>query len=176
MNNNRRKYTIALVTIMMLMLFASCKSVKNDAPMAQTSSVETNPTSVLLSQFSKAMPKAVVYRTNGNYNNYVMVTVNRPTNSLISYPDPHDISATSAPLELGDGWLLDRRGGVSRFSVFLNYTYPEYADLDKAPSHEEIMDHIIPNASVTEIMTLPISAADAINNPQLVKKYLDMDK
>ena len=43
------------------------------------------------------MPKAHIYKTNGNYNDNVPVTMNADGSQLISYPAPSDISSASAP-------------------------------------------------------------------------------
>lgn len=83
-----------------------------------------------------------------------------------------DVSASSVPVSLGDGWLLDRRGGISRNSAFLSYTYDEYSKLSSAPSPSALMQRIIPGACVQEVVLTPVLVADAIADPELVKKYI----
>ena len=37
-------------------------------------------------------PKAVIYKTNGDYNDNVPVNLNADRTSFVSYPDPSDVS------------------------------------------------------------------------------------
>lgn len=120
----------------------------------------------------RAMIKAVIYKTNGDWNNYVTANFDTQTDSFISYPAPTDVNADNAPIPLIDGWLLDRRGGTGLNTVFLNWTYSEYHKLSEAPSIEQLRNAIIPNARVTEVITLPMSTFDAQRDPEKVKRYI----
>lgn len=108
------------------------------------------------------LPRAVVYRTNGDYDDCVPVTLDATRTSVVSYPAPTDVTEASVPLVMADGWLLDRRGGISMNSAFLDWTYAQYAAMPHAPSIAEIMAHIIPEARVTAIRTLPLTATEAL--------------
>lgn len=49
-------------------------------------------------------PKAVVYKTNSDYNDNVPVNLNAERNSFVSYPDPRDVSPErSTPVKLDKG-------------------------------------------------------------------------
>ena len=107
------------------------------------------------------VPMAVIYRTNGDWNNHVAINLNAEGTAPLSFPAPTDVSVDSAPLPVGGGWLLDRRGGTGLNTVFLTWTYAEYAALKEAPTVAELMAHIIPGARVTDIRQLDIPAAQA---------------
>ena len=108
----------------------------------------------------QAIPNARIYRTSCDVDSYVPVTVNPVDGKLVSYPSPGDITGASMPVVLRDGWLLDRRG-ISPDTRFIRYTYSEYHDLSQAPSPEELLKAIIPDAVVTEIVSLPYKIGEA---------------
>ena len=97
-----------------------------------------------------ASPKAIVYRTSGNYINNVPVILDETKTTLVSYPDPVDVRNNPKPTELIKGYLLDNRGiGVN--VAFTSYTYEEYAAMESVPSQEEIMAHIIDKDPLVEM-------------------------
>lgn len=101
-----------------------------------------------------ALPQAHIYRTNIDVDANVPVSINPADGTLVSYPAPGDINGATMPVVLSDGWLLDRRG-VSANTRFLTYTYSQYAALLEAPSPAALLEAIIPDARVTEIVSLP---------------------
>lgn len=132
----------------------------------QATAIGTNPVA--------AMPKAVIYKTNGDYANYVPITLNPARTAILSYPGPKDVSADlSTPLPLANGWMLDRRGGISANTAFLKYTFAQYSGLKSAPTPEELFDKIIPDARVTEVKVLPMSLSQALKNPQSLIPYTE---
>lgn len=140
--------------------FASCRTAS--AP-SRTDTLPQEP--------AAALPPTVVYLTDGDYADNVPVTLNEARTAIVSYPDPRDISATSHPIRLAGGWLLDRRG-VTPASAFLDYTYKEYAALPSCPDPVELMRHIIPGSHVTEIRQLPIRMWQAVENPVEASKLV----
>ncbi len=118
------------------------------------------------------MPRAVVYKTNGDYADRVFVNL-APDGTLLSYPAPSDVTASSSGLSVGSGWLLDRRGGIGENSRFLKWTYSEYATLGGVPTKAEILAAIIPDARVTAVRVLPVPASEAIADPHLVRALLE---
>ena len=106
-----------------------------------------------------ALPQAQIYRTSTDVDALVPVTVNPVDGSLISYPAPSDITGASMPVVLHDGWLLDRRG-ISPDTRFTSYTYSRYHDLLTAPTPEELKASIVPDARVTEIVSLPYKVGE----------------
>lgn len=155
-----------LILIIMISALTGCRS-------AKSTSADAQPAEVVQTSGAQSalMPKAVAYRTNGDYASRVMINLN-PDGDILSYPAPGDVSAASAPVDLGDGWWLDRRGGVSLNSVFLTYTYPQYAALPATPSLQELRESIIPGAHVTEILKLPCNAGQAQREIDNIKQYI----
>ncbi|WP_302984414.1 hypothetical protein [uncultured Muribaculum sp.] len=101
-----------------------------------------------------AYPKAVIYKTNGNFSNNVPITLSADSKKLISFPAPSDITEQTAPIKLSQGYWLDRRG-ISPNTAFTKFTYRQYAQLKSTPSASELKKAIIPGAIVTEIVQLP---------------------
>ena len=120
------------------------------------------------------IPRAVIYKTNGNYADCVPVTLNADGRSLQSFPGPGDVSPDSRPLPLADGWLLDRRGGIGPNTAFLTYTYAQYAALPAVPSMAELMARINKSARVTEAvrLTIPATPADTAACNRLIRDGL----
>ena len=116
------------------------------------------------------LPNATIFKMNGDYANNVAVTVNAD-GVLIYFPAPTDLTANSAPYDLGNGWYLNRQG-IGANSVFTKYTFDEYRSLTTAPSPAEIKAAIIPGSRVTVFQELPIKASEAISNPDLCLPYL----
>ena len=118
------------------------------------------------------LPRAVVYRMSGDYAANVPITLDASGTKIVSYPAPGDLGAAAAPVDLGNGYWLDRRG-VSKNSVFTRYTYSDYRKLQHAPSVDELLKAVIPGARVTELVRLPISASEAAADPALCKPYIE---
>lgn len=162
-----KKLFLMIPTIMLL----GCA--KKNAPVAETPSAEPVPVHVVQPMSSRpvsAVLKASAFKMTGDYSNNVAVTLN-PDGSLAYYPAPTDITPNSRPVELGDGWWLNRQG-LSPNSVFTRYTFEEYAKLSSVPSQEEIKKAIIPGARVEEMKVLPFPAAEAMKHLPEIKKML----
>lgn len=118
-----------------------------------------------------AMPKALIYKMNGDYAQFVPVNLDSSGDRLLSYPGPSDLSQNSEPLPIANGWYLDRRGGVGMNTAFLKYTYAQYMALPSAPSPAELMSDILPDARVTEVKALPITLSQALSDTEALKQY-----
>lgn len=99
------------------------------------------------------LPKARIYKTNGNFAQLVPITLNSERTAVVSYPAPSDLR-NSEPVALADGWLLDRRG-ISYQTAFLRTTYAEYMALPSAPSRGQLLGLVNPSARVTQIVEMP---------------------
>lgn len=119
---------------------------------------------------SKIVPNATIFRMSGDYSSNVAVTLNSD-GFLIYFPAPSDITADSEPIELTDGWWLNRQG-LGPNSVFTKYTFAEYAALPETPSPSQLKLEIIPGARVTEFKELQIKLMDAENNIEEVIDYI----
>lgn len=119
-----------------------------------------------------AVPQAIIYSTNGDWYDKVPVTLNEDRTQLISFPAPSDITPEQAPVSVGEGLWLDRRG-ITENTAFTNWTYEEYAALERVPSPDEIMNNLIPDAKITEIIKLPITAYSANEDPMIVREMVN---
>lgn len=131
-------------------LMAACSSQK---PQAQAPASAPQSSAALI-------PDAVIYRMNGDWNQYVPVSVNSTRTALTSFPAPSDITPDQIPIRLDDGWWLDRRG-IGPNSAFTSYTYAQYAALPQAPRPAELLNSIMPGSGVTEIVVLPLKLQQA---------------
>lgn len=119
-----------------------------------------------------ALPRAVIYKTNINVNDHVTITLTPNRNDIVTYPAPSDVGNFSTPIVLKDGWLLDRRGGIGPNTVFLTYTYSEYAALNEAPSRADLMRAIIPEARVIDVYRLDLTLNRALSDTTLVNNII----
>ena len=108
------------------------------------------------------VPKATAFRMNGDFSDNVAITLDSEGN-LIYFPAPTDITADSKPLELVDGWWLNRQG-IGQNSVFTTYTFAEYSELPAAPSPEQLKKAVIPGSRVTQIYELPYPVGEAYDH------------
>lgn len=142
-------------------------TVASDATITQAS-----PEVILNTPGQNTLPPAIVYRTSGDYDDLVPITLSPDGKSVESYPAPTDVSPSwSTPLHVADGFLLDRRG-ISARSAFTCYTYARYCALTEAPSPRVLLDSVIPGARVTEMYALPITAAEAAADTALVNRLI----
>lgn len=161
----KKNIIIIMAAVMLAGLAAACGSGRQTQKAAEAARV----TPVRMGGESAYLPKAIIYKTNGDYNDNVPVNLNAEGTMLASYPAPTDITQRSTPVVLSDGWLLDRRGvGVN--TVFTRYTYSEYMKLPQVP--EDLMQSIIPGSKVTELVQLPIGHSEAAANPSLCEPYI----
>ena len=112
------------------------------------------------------LPRAVIYKMNGDYADNVTVQVDARGN-MTSYPAPQDVRDME-PVALADGWFLTRRG-VNQQTVFTSYTYAEYAALQSAPTLPQLKASILKNAKITEMVTLPVTQSEALADPSKIQ-------
>lgn len=146
-----------LLLSVLALLLSACAPVRPDGPPAAAPAAQQ-----AVGQPAASQPMAVAYRTNGDWADRVVVAMNADRTALLSYPDVADVGPGSAPLPLAGGWLLDRRGGVSTSTAFLSWTYAEYSALGATPTVADVSAHILPDARVVEVRTLPIPLAVAL--------------
>jgi len=137
-------------TIFFLSLIASMVLVLSGCSKKSTAdTVDVNNVVKQKKGTNKALRSYLVYKMSGDYANLVPVNLDNEGN-LRSYPDPMDISQSSTPVALGDGWYLDRRG-IGTNTAFLNYTYEEYHALPSVPSIDTLKANIKVRNGITEI-------------------------
>ncbi len=120
---------------------------------------------------ASALPSAIVYKTVSDFFDNVPVALSHDGNSLVSYPDPADITPDQMPLLLHDGYLLDRRG-IGNNVAFTSYSYEEYADLKSVPTQSELMRSIVCKAPLMAMYRLPITAHEAAVDTAAVNKLI----
>ena len=172
------KQTVRLLSVTALCAVSvQCKTpsqAKTDDSAGQTAVVTPAVRSMVRdSSPANHMPRAVVYKTNGDYNDHVAVNLDADGKTLVSYPAVSDVSASSSALPVARGWLLDRRGGTGLNTAFLTWTYAEYAAMKSTPSQAEIMAHSIPGAEVTEVRRLSMSASQARQDTSAVNAEIN---
>ena len=146
---------IRFALIILSIVAVSCSTTKPEADATQpvaSAPVVSKPT-------VNRIPKARIYKTNGDYRQNVPITVKN--GNITSFPDVADITPSVLPIELADGYLLDRRG-ISEHAAFTSYTYETYSTLEKTPSADTLKAAIIPGATVVEIIQLPFDTPTAV--------------
>ena len=128
------------------------------------------PTVMKEGQPAAMMPKATAFRMTGDYADHVAVTIG-DGGRLTYVPAPTDITANSAPLEIGDGWWLNRQG-LGPGSVFTKWTFTEYRALKSVPTQDEIKAAIIPGACVSEFRRLDVTPNEAARDPHALLPQL----
>ncbi len=128
------------------------------------------PTVMKEGQPAAMMPKATAFRMTGDYADHVAVTIG-DGGRLTYFPAPTDITANSAPLEIGDGWWLNRQG-LGPGSVFTKWTFTEYRALKSVPTQDEIKTAIIPGACVSEFRRLDVTPNEAARDPHALLPQL----
>ncbi len=98
-------------------------------------------------------PPCIVYKTKKDLNNYVPVILSDDKLQIVSYPDVRDVyfrGELAYPSKLSEGYLLDNRGiGVN--VAFLDFTYEAYSKLDRTPTTEELLKHLLDTDPVLEM-------------------------
>ena len=153
-----------------LLSLGACQAKRELTPLPEGSGIHIPRPEVVEIKQPAALPAGTIYRTSGDYNNNVFIILGNDGN-ILTYPAPSDVNASSAPLQLKQGWLLDRRG-ISQGAAFLTWTYEEYHALKSAPSPTELKAHIIPGAKVTAIERLPVSASEAAADTAAVNAWI----
>ncbi|MBE0655825.1 MAG: hypothetical protein IH594_18640 [Bacteroidales bacterium] len=103
-----------------------------------------NTTKTTIVMINEQAP-VIVYKTKSDFFNNVPVTLNANKDKIVAYPAPGDLyyrGELSLPVELNNGYLLDRRG-LGPNSVFTSYTYEEYSKLEPPPTIQELYESII---------------------------------
>ena len=157
---------LSILTLTAVLFLGACSSKK------ETATAEAPKTVPVMKGGEKAyaLPNATVFQMSGDYAGNVAVTLNAD-GSLAYYPAPTDITTLSAPVALADGWYLNRQG-LGPNSVFTTYTFEEYGNLKETPTHQQLLEAVIPGAVVTAFKELPVSMSAAFSDPSVCNGYL----
>ncbi len=156
--------------MLLLPLFLGSGCSKKTAEIESPEVVMIPANRVIMDSRPYAVLKATVFQMSGDYANNVAITLNSD-GKVAYYPAPSDISASSAPVNLGGGWWLNRQG-ISANSVFTKYTFEEYSKLQKAPTPEELKEAVIPGAKVTRMVRTDIPASEASAKIKELKTFV----
>lgn len=171
-NANTKENNTAMLTLRLIPIVAAALSTVACSQRTTDGGNTIVKAETILTGSSHARPSAIVYRTSRDYSRNVAVTLDATRTRIASYPDPADVRNGSAtPLNLGNGYWLDRRG-IGPSTAFLDITYDEYAALTKAPSPDSLISHVIDSAPFTDMYILPITAAKAAADTSLCRRYI----
>ena len=98
-------------------------------------------------------PTVYIYKTKKDYSKQVPVLMDESRSCIVSYPAPSDLlrnGKPTLPTPLEEGFWLDNRG-IGPTVAFLSYTYEEYIALPKAPSYQDLINHIADKYPLTVI-------------------------
>lgn len=143
-----------------MLTFSCSKKSAESTALIPTDHIETVRPVVIGSAPRNVVAHASAFRMSGDYADHVAVTVGAG-GRLVYFPAPTDLSPSSAPVEIGEGWWLNRQG-LSANSVFTKWTFAEYVALPTAPSPTEIHAAVIPGAHVTAFRELPVTTGEAL--------------
>ncbi len=173
------KKFITLLSVALLFVATSCKSgsaadrQKSDPNVTRSVAVsfpENKQKTLGGAKPVSTIPAATAFRMSGDYADHVAISLDDQGN-ITYFPAPTDISPDSAPLALTDGWWLNRQG-IGANSVFTKYTFSEYAALPQVPTVAQLKEAIIPDARVTEMITLPYSINEAGSHVSEINDFL----
>jgi len=100
-----------------------------------------NETNMNLRNHQSTGQQTIVYKTTGDFDDYVPVIMNVEKTKIITYPSPNDLfynGKLAKPIALKNGYLLDNRG-INENVVFLKYTYEVYSKLKEVPALTEMI-------------------------------------
>lgn len=161
--------TILVAAVAALAALCGCKATKQNSEAGAAAATGREMETVQ----TQHMPHAVIYKTNGDYNANVAVTLSADGKTLASYPAPGDVNANFSAQPLDNGWLLARSGAIGERTAFLTYTYEQYSKLKKTPTQAQLLAAIIPGAKVETVRVLPLLHSQALENPNLLKQYTE---
>lgn len=141
------------MAIMLAMAGMMCGCSPKTSPAASSSA----PQAAVGPKAAAYVLRAQIYKTSLPVANQVPFQMS-DSGEVLSYPDPSDVEGHQ-PIELTDGWLLDRRG-VGSNSAFTSYTYADYSALKSAPSAQELVKAVVPG-KVVRIVRLPMTPSEA---------------
>jgi hypothetical protein len=119
----------------------------------------------------QGIPPVIIYKTKGDYSQYVPIVLSADYSSIVSYPDIKDIyymGTLSYPTKLIGGYLLDNRG-IDAEVVFLDYTYEEYQSLTQTPEPKDLMKRILISDPLTELYTCKCRRDTTVLNEMIRK-------
>ena len=145
------KITLKTLLLLLIINMSACRGSKESSNVSDFAP----PTATLQDRrpIDKNTPPAIVYKTTGDFYDYIPVIMNNDRTEIISYPAPADIfynGKLAKSSKLKNGYLLDNRG-INENVAFLSYTYEEYSKLEKTPDLSDLMSRIKEKYPLTEM-------------------------
>ena len=107
-------------------------------------------------------PHLIVYKMKADYSSKVPVMLSADGNAIVSYPGTRDIyykGDLAIPVQLTDGYYLDRRG-IGPEVAFLSLSYEEYRNLDMEPTSETLKGLILERDPILEMYDCGVADKD----------------
>jgi hypothetical protein len=136
------------ITLLIIATFISCspKTQVNDSQKIE----EKEKSSGTVVQPS---PPVIIYKTKEDYSDKVPVTLSDDKSKIISYPDARDLirnGKLTLPVELHDGFLLDKRG-IDQNVAFLAISYGTFTRAMRVYTVDQLFEMILDNDPLTEM-------------------------
>jgi len=151
----KNSMNIGMVTL--LVLFASCRSVKKESMISDEQKIELTLSDVTAPMAggnpASTSPVVYIYKMKEDYSQQVPVMMDESRSRIVSYPHPADLLSGDElrlPTPLEQGYWLDNKG-IGPNVAFLTYTYEVYSTLPTAPSMEDLMANIADKYPLLEI-------------------------
>lgn len=111
-----------------------------------------------------AIRPVIIYKTTKDFSNLVPVLMDENKAKIVSYPAISDISESSKPIKLENGYWLDNIG-ICNNTVYTSYTVTEYSSLKYQPSVGQLQNKIIERNPFVEIYRCNMKdlSIDALN-------------
>ncbi len=95
----------------------------------------------------------IIYKTRGDYGQYVPVRMNTERTEIVYFPDPaelHYLGKPAMPTKLNQGYWLDNYG-IGTDVAFLRFNYKQYILLHSPPPVEIMMQFILDDRPLVEM-------------------------
>jgi hypothetical protein len=137
----------------LILVLVSCKTTKPTADSTVQTGMHMDESQVEKGTEKINAPNLLIYKTRGDYSNFVPVILSTGKNRIVSYPDPSDLvknGIIQKPIALHGGYWLDRRG-INKNVAFLKITYEEYSKAKQAPLVAEMLKQILDKEPLLEL-------------------------
>lgn len=107
----------------------------------------------------------IIYKTTANFNQNTPISLSQDGTVVQGYPSPSDLKNSDGlrlPVELKNGYLLDKRG-IGPDVAFIRLTYSEYSQLKRAPEPDQLLKMIIEKQPIKEMWRCSRKANDELN-------------
>ena len=138
------------VAFILMIAFTSCspKTVINDSQKKENKQKEKTGATVV-----QVYPPLIIYKTKNDYSDKVPVILSEEKSKITSYPAASDLirnGELTLPVELHDGFLLDKRG-IDQNVAFLDISYGMFTKAMRVYTVQQLYDMIIDKDPLMEM-------------------------